>query len=160
MRVVLPLVVVGGRAAVGPREPGGSVLVGDLAVAVRDAAELEEREHPRWLVASAGDALRPLVAAGVRVQRSWDVAEVHRILHGGWRADLGRVWAAAHDGVHCFDPDGTLIGKLHLPEVTSNLTFGGPKRNELFITASSSLYSLRLNVNGARYPRPTGSPHR
>ena len=65
----------------------------------------------------------------------------------------GRIWAAAHDGVHCFDPDGTLIGKLHLPEVTSNLTFGGPQRNELFITASSSLYSLRLSVNGARYPR-------
>jgi gluconolactonase len=66
--------------------------------------------------------------------------------------DTGRVWAAAHDGVHCFDPDGTLIGKLHLPEIVANLTFGGPKRNELYITASSSLYSLRLNVNGARYP--------
>ena len=89
MRVVLPLVVVGGRAAVGPREPGGPAAVGDLADVVRHAAELEEREHPRWLVASAADALRPLVSAGVRVQRSWDVAEVHRLLHGGWRADLG-----------------------------------------------------------------------
>jgi gluconolactonase len=67
--------------------------------------------------------------------------------------DAGRIWAAAHDGVHCFDPDGTLIGKLHLPEIVSNLTFGGPKRNDLFITASSSLYALRLNVTGARYPR-------
>jgi gluconolactonase len=79
----------------------------------------------------------------------------------GLRLDEGgRVWAAAHDGVHCFDPDGTLIGKLRLPEVTSNLTFGGPKRNELYITASSSLYSLRLNVNGAHHPRPTAAPHR
>jgi gluconolactonase len=67
--------------------------------------------------------------------------------------DAGRVWAAAHDGVHCFDPDGTLIGKLHLPEIVSNLTFGGPKRNDLYITASSSLYTLRLNVTGARYPQ-------
>ncbi len=67
--------------------------------------------------------------------------------------DTGRVWAAAHDGLHCFDPDGTLLGKLRVPEVVSNLTFGGQKRNQLFITASSSLYSVRLNVNGARYPR-------
>jgi gluconolactonase len=64
----------------------------------------------------------------------------------------GRVWAAAHDGVHCFHPDGTLLGKLHIPETVSNLTFGGPKRNDLFITATSSLYCLRLNTTGGRYP--------
>jgi DNA polymerase family A len=93
--VVLPLVVVGNRAAVGPREPGRPVVAGDLATVVRYTAELEQREHPRWLVASAGAALRPLVDAGIRVQRCWDVAEAHRLLHGGWHADLGRVWAAA-----------------------------------------------------------------
>jgi gluconolactonase len=64
----------------------------------------------------------------------------------------GRVWAAAHDGVHCFHPDGTLLGKLHIPEIVSNLTVGGPKRNDLFITATSSLYCLRLNTTGGRYP--------
>jgi gluconolactonase len=66
--------------------------------------------------------------------------------------DRGRVWAAAHDGLHCFDPDGTLLGKLHLPEIVANLVFGGPRRNELYITASSSLYSLRVTMTGARYP--------
>ncbi|MGR6316886.1 SMP-30/gluconolactonase/LRE family protein [Micromonospora soli] len=66
--------------------------------------------------------------------------------------DAGRVWAAAHDGLHCFDPDGTLLGKLHLPEVVANFTFGGPKRNELYICASSSLFSLRVNISGVRYP--------
>jgi gluconolactonase len=70
--------------------------------------------------------------------------------------DAGRVWAAAGDGVHCFDPDGTLIGKLRLPEVVANLTFGGPKRNDLFIVASSSLYAVRLNVTGGRYPGEPG----
>ncbi|MDP9464822.1 MAG: SMP-30/gluconolactonase/LRE family protein [Actinomycetota bacterium] len=67
--------------------------------------------------------------------------------------DTGRVWAAAGDGVHCFDPDGTLIGKLHLPEVVSNLTFGGLQRNHLFVTATTSLYSIRLSVAGAPSPR-------
>ena len=51
--------------------------------------------------------------------------------------------------MHCFDPDGTLIGKLHLPEAAANLTFGGPQRNRLFITATTSLYSIRLKVSGA-----------
>lgn len=67
----------------------------------------------------------------------------------GVRVDAaGRVWAAAHDGLHCFAPDGTRIGKLRVPEVCSNLTFGGPRRNDLFITASSSVYTLRVNFLG------------
>jgi gluconolactonase len=71
----------------------------------------------------------------------------------GLRVDSeGRVWAAAWDGIHCFAPGGDLIGKLLLPESVANLTFGGPKRNLLFITAGRSLYSLRVTFNGARYP--------
>jgi gluconolactonase len=66
--------------------------------------------------------------------------------------DDGRIWAAAHDGLHCFAPDGTLIGKLHVPEVVSNLTFGGDRRNVLFLTATSSVYAVRVTVNGVRYP--------
>ncbi len=66
--------------------------------------------------------------------------------------DTGRIWAAAHDGLHCFDPDGTLLGKLYFPEIVANFTFGGPQRNVLFVCATSSLYSIRVNVNGARYP--------
>jgi gluconolactonase len=73
--------------------------------------------------------------------------------YDGIRFDhLGRLWGAAHDGLHCYDPDGTLIGKLRLPEITSNLTFGGRQRNHLYITATSSLYSLRVNFRSVRYP--------
>ncbi|MFG2133614.1 SMP-30/gluconolactonase/LRE family protein [Streptomyces sp. NPDC048751] len=64
--------------------------------------------------------------------------------------DEGRLWAAAlHDGIHCYDPDGTLIGRLRVPEPVSNITFGGPKNNRLFITATTSLYSLMMSVTGA-----------
>ncbi|MFG2517310.1 SMP-30/gluconolactonase/LRE family protein [Streptomyces sp. NPDC048584] len=64
--------------------------------------------------------------------------------------DEGRLWAAAlDDGVHCYDPDGTLIGRLRVPEPVSNVTFGGPKNNRLFITATTSLYSLVMSVTGA-----------
>ncbi|MEV1239251.1 SMP-30/gluconolactonase/LRE family protein [Nonomuraea sp. NPDC050022] len=64
--------------------------------------------------------------------------------------DTGRVWAAAGKAVLCHDPDGTLIGRLRLPDDVANLVFGGLKRNRLFIAASSSLYSVMLNVTGAR----------
>jgi len=64
--------------------------------------------------------------------------------------DAGRIWGAAHDGLHCFDPDGTLLGKLLLPEVCSNLTFGGPKRNVLYVTATNMLLSVRVSVTGLR----------
>jgi gluconolactonase len=64
----------------------------------------------------------------------------------------GRIWGAAGDGVHVYDPDGTLLGKLLVPEVVSNLCFGGAKRNRLFLTATTSLYSLYLNTNGGPEP--------
>ncbi|MET9375878.1 SMP-30/gluconolactonase/LRE family protein [Streptomyces sp. NPDC002992] len=71
--------------------------------------------------------------------------------------DQGRLWAAAlHDGVHCYDPDGTLIGRLRVPEPVSNIAFGGPKNNRLFITATTSLYSLVMSVTGLPRVR-TGS---
>jgi gluconolactonase len=76
-------------------------------------------------------------------------AECTAGLFDGFRVDrAGRLWSSSAEGLHCFDPDGTLIGKLHIPEVVSNLCFGGPKRNRLFITANLSLYSVYLAVNG------------
>jgi gluconolactonase len=71
----------------------------------------------------------------------------------GVRLDsAGRIWAAAGDGLHCFDPDGTLLGKVRVPETVANFTFGGPRRNRLFICASSSLYSIMVKATGAVYP--------
>jgi gluconolactonase len=70
-------------------------------------------------------------------------------LFDGFRVDRnGRVWSSAADGVHCLDPDGTLIGKVRIPELVSNVCFGGPKRNRLFITGRTSLYSAFVAANG------------
>ena len=72
-------------------------------------------------------------------------------LFDGFRIDTaGRLWSSTAEGVHCFDPDGTLIGKLLVPEVVSNVCFGGPKRNRLFICGTTSLYSMHLHVNGVK----------
>jgi gluconolactonase len=63
--------------------------------------------------------------------------------------DAGHIWASAADGVHCYHPDGTLLGKVRVPETVANVVFGGPKRNRLFICGTTSLYSVLLPVTGA-----------
>ena len=69
----------------------------------------------------------------------------------GFRVDAhGNLWTSAGDGVHCFDPDGTLLGKLRLPEVVANVEFGGPKRNRLYICGTTSLYAMYLDTSAAR----------
>ena len=69
----------------------------------------------------------------------------------GFRLDVeGRVWASAADGVHVYDPDGTMIGKVLVPEVVANVEFGGPKRNHLFICGTTSLYTVKVMTNGAQ----------
>ena len=74
----------------------------------------------------------------------------------GVRCDTdGNVWSSAawggdgFDGVHVFAPDGTRIGYIRLPEACSNICFGGPKRNRLFMTASQSLYAVYVEAQGA-----------
>jgi len=68
----------------------------------------------------------------------------------GFRFDLaGNIWTSAGDGVHCYGPDGCLLGKIRIPEAVANVEFGGPKRNRLYICASQSLYSVFLCTTGA-----------
>jgi len=77
----------------------------------------------------------------------------------GLRCDVdGNVWCSmgwgdpAEDGVRCYAPDGALIGKIHLPEGCANLCFGGRKKDRLFMCASTSVYALYVNAEGAMVP--------
>jgi gluconolactonase len=139
---------------------------GELRVAVDDfvmpnglAFSPDERV---LYIADSGATFRP---DGPRHIRAFEVDEGNRLRGGGvlavcdagrfdgLRADTGgRLWAAANDGVHCLAPAGELLGKILVPEVASNVCFGGPKRNRLFITATTSLYAVYTHVNGAQRP--------
>ncbi len=102
---------------------------------------------------------------------AYDVVDAKRLSNGrvfydmgkgtsdGIRVDVdGNVWSAAgwvgegYDGVHVISPDGTLIGKIQLPETCANLCFGGLHRNRLFMAASQSLYAVYLNIQGTQFP--------
>ncbi len=74
-------------------------------------------------------------------------------LFDGFRIDTkGNLWTSAGDGVHCYAPDGGLMGKIKVPEVVANVCFGGPKRTRLYICGTTSLYSIYVNAQGARWP--------
>jgi gluconolactonase len=103
------------------------------------------------------------VVGGPRHMRVFQVSETGTLTGGdvfatctvgsfdGFRLDVsGRIWTSAGDGVHCYGPDGTLLGKIRVPEAVANVEFGGPKRNRLFICATTSLYAVLLPVNGHR----------
>lgn len=115
-----------------------------------------------------------------KVIQVWDVIDAKKLANGrefasmnlimpdqstkagfadGIRCDVhGNVWAGAgwvgegYDGVHIFaSEDGARIGQIHLPEICSNVCFGGTKRNRLFMTASTSVYAVYVNCKGAHH---------
>lgn len=75
----------------------------------------------------------------------------------GLRCDVeGNVWASSnagralgYSGATVWSPAGKLLGRIRLPEVCGNLTFGGPKRNRLFMAASQSIYAVYVGTQGA-----------
>jgi Gluconolactonase len=70
----------------------------------------------------------------------------------GFRCDKdGNVWTSAGKAIKCFNPKSELIGQLIVPELVSNLEFGGTEGNILYITATTSLYSIELNQQGTRF---------
>jgi gluconolactonase len=79
-------------------------------------------------------------------------------LSDGFRVDVeGNIWTSAGDGIHVLTPDAIELGRILLPEKTSNCTFGGPDGRRLFITASSTLWSIEVGVRGAVTPWVDGA---
>lgn len=98
------------------------------------------------------DAQRHIRRYTVNGSEVTDGAHFHTISHGasdGLRLDTdGNIWSSAADGVHCIAPDGALMGKILVPELVSNVCFGGRGKHRLFITATTSVYSIALNREG------------
>ncbi len=126
--------------------PNGLAFSPDESVLyVADTGATHKENGPRHI-------RRFAVAADGRSVTGGEVfAESTSGLFDGFRVDReGRIWTSCDEGVQCFDPDGTLIGTILVPETVANVTFGGAKRNRLLICGTSSLYSILLMTNGCR----------
>jgi gluconolactonase len=120
-------------------------------------------DERRLYIAETGDQNQP---SPRRYIRAFDVKPDGRTLSGGeifhkidpgycdgMRADEdGNIWSSAADGVHCISPAGELLGRIFVPHVVANVTFGGPAKNRLFIGGSTTLYSIYLNCRGVQTP--------
>ncbi len=129
-------------------------------------------KRPNGLAFSPDESKLYIVEAGVtpRVIKSFEVTSDGMQLTGGtvlitaeadgtpdgFRVDVdGNLWCGwgmgkeALDGVSIFNPQGTLIGRIDLPERCANVCFGGRHRNRLFMCGSTSVYSLYVNTQGA-----------
>jgi gluconolactonase len=94
--------------------------------------------------------IRVYPVEGDAVGEGRDFAACDAGVFDGFRVDTaGNLWTSAADGVHVLAADGTLLGKVRLPEVVSNLCFAGPKRNRLIVTATTSVYAIYVNARGA-----------
>lgn len=112
---------------------------------IADSGASHEAGRPRHI--------RAFDVAGGRLSGDRVFATIDKGIPDGIRVDeKGNLWSSAADGVHCFAPDGTRLGKILVPETVANLTFGGPRRNRLYIAATSSLYAVYLAVGGAQVP--------
>ena len=93
------------------------------------------------------------VVDGSRLANGRVFAEVSPgVPDGFWLDAKGWIYTSAQDGVQVFHPDGTLIGRIRVPEKVGNVTFGGPGRDVLYVAASTSLYRIRLATRGVQWP--------
>ncbi len=89
---------------------------------------------------------------GTSLEKGQDFIEGGYGLFDGFRIDSrGNIWTSAGKGVNCYASDGTLLGRIPVDEVVANVAFGGPKRNRLFICATTSLYAVYVNATGATF---------
>lgn len=128
-------------------QPNGLVFSHDETVLyVADSAASHDESLPRHIRAFD-------VKDGKRLANGRVFCVIDKGIPDGIRADMnGNLWSSAADGIHCFDSSGKLLGKILVPQTVANLTFGGPKRNRLFITATRSLYSIYVTATGAQVP--------
>lgn len=113
---------------------------------IADSSASHDRNRPRHIRVFD-------VVDGRTLENGREFCQIDSGVPDGFRIDdKGNLWTSAGDGVHCFSPEGKLIGKILVPQTVANVTFGGVRRNRLFITATKSLYAVYLAVNGAQYP--------
>ena len=93
------------------------------------------------------------VTGGKTLGDSRILAVIEPKVPDGLRVDTeGLLWISAGDGIHCYTREGERLGRILVPEVVANLTFGGFGKSRLFICATSSVYAIETARTGAQWP--------
>lgn len=96
--------------------------------------------------------IRAFDVAGTTLSNPRVFAVVAPGVPDGLRVDHeGFVWTSALDGIHCLSPEGALIGKIVLPQQTSNICFGGVSGQTMFITSSDKVYRVESTRRDAAH---------
>lgn len=107
-------------------------------------SDSSERYHSVYTLAISGETI---------TSNPTLFAEIHSGVPDGMRVDTeGRLYVATLEGVQVFDPDGTMVATIPVPEMVTNICFGGTNRDRLFITATTSVYAIHLNSQGVQQP--------
>lgn len=119
-------------------------------------------DESRLYISDTGFSHTP---GGPRHIRVFDVINGRHLAHGrvfckvlpgasdGFRIDIhGNLFTSSHDSIQVYAPDGCRLGKILVPEIIANCTFGGLNRDRIFITASTSLYAIDVRTQGALRP--------
>jgi gluconolactonase len=127
-------------------QPNGLAFGPDGRLYVADTGATHVKDGPRHIRVFDLDAGGALSGGDV-------FATCEHGLFDGFRFDaLGNLWTSAGDGVHVYAADGALIGKVRCDEVVANVEFGGPRRNRLFICATTTLRAVYVRTRGLRHP--------
>ena len=129
-----------------------NVIINDL---VRPNGITLSPNEDKLYVADTGENIKHLYSYdlinGVTLNRKL-IYDFKPFFSDGFRCDKdGNIWTSAGKAIKCFNPKFELIGQIKIPELVSNCEFGGKEGNILYITATTSLYSIELNQQGAKF---------
>ena len=150
---------------VGKQEYGGCYvfrfdpITNELSVVTKDLHHPNgicfSHDENKIYIADTGEDIKSLYVYDVmdsKISNKTLVYDFKPFFSDGFRSDIdGNIWTSAGKAIKCFNRKNELIGQLLLPELVSNLEFGGKEGNILYVTATSSLYSMELNQIGAKF---------
>ena len=128
------------------------VIIDDL---VRPNGITLSPDEDKLYVADTGENIKHLYSYDLidgRVSNQKLIYDFKPFFSDGFRCDKdGNIWTSAGKAIKCFNSKFELIGQIKIPELVSNCEFGGKEGNILYVTATTSLYSIELSQQGAKF---------
>ncbi len=135
-----------------PKTKNLHVVIDDL---IRPNGITLSNDEKKLYVADTGENIKHLYSYDLmngNVSNKKLIYDFKPFFSDGFRCDIdGNIWTSAGKAIKCFNNNLELIGQIKVPELVSNLEFGGTEGNILYITATTSLYSITLNQKGAKF---------